>query len=82
MRSVCDQLQPQQTQVELFRILTLKGQFHEISLRPAPATADTGGTLRILTLKGQFHEISLRSAPATADTGGTIPDPDIKRTVS
>ncbi len=27
------QLQPQQTQVELFRILTLKGLFHEISLR-------------------------------------------------
>ncbi len=27
------QLQPQQTQVELFRILTLKGLLHEISLR-------------------------------------------------
>jgi hypothetical protein len=39
------QLQPQQTQVELFRILTLKGLFHEISLQSAPATADTGGTL-------------------------------------
>jgi hypothetical protein len=52
MRSVCDQLQPLQTQVKLFRILTLKGQFHEISLRSAPATADTGGIIPDPDIKG------------------------------
>jgi hypothetical protein len=46
------QFQPQQTQVELFRILTLKGLFHEISLRSAPATANTGGTLPDPDVKG------------------------------
>jgi hypothetical protein len=38
--------------MELFRILTLKGQFHEISLRSAPATADTDGTLPDPDIKG------------------------------